>query len=820
MANNNDDIIEINGKLSLDTNSLDKDITKLIASFKKLEQTGSSKLAKDFQSINAVAKTLDKELDTIMKRFTKNEANLQIGRVNSALKDQVAILKSATTRVEELQDALKSVQPGSARFNELSKMLTMASQKGSSALAGIVEGQQQKSQAQSVLDARRATMFSGAGRAVEMGGMAAQFGLGQWGQQEMRYNQYRAQYNSPGQQMASMMSFDPIAASLFSMQGGNRQINNAKTAADKDVDKVMAKTVFDTVASTLTGFAEGGAGGAVVSGGSTLVKDVTDQGDLHGLSGLGQREANKKAIMGQRVQEAISSGKVNTQYIEDMMKDLNARAPGRQALSGVFGGAGGYGSAMGGLYSGIGKGFSQGEMMERAGALGAAGLSGDQRDIRGNKGAKALLQSFLNTERATGISTQEQIAGGQQFMGNAANPTDPRALRAFSDAVKDGILSGFKQPQIAKTFANAAVELASASKGKLNDMDFYQKQLMGALGGRNLGSVTQRDVTSAMSSIQQANFYAGGGTVRSMATNLYNLSPLAKKLSANDQGMLAQITNPAEVLADKNSSLHQHFLQAVGGDESKLEELMNSTAQNNRSGPLTDLGASLGMDFSDLGNTKNRLSFNERVQAEQAKKAKMDAQGRRTGKPSKYVASDDMKRYQSMSVALQSLRNSQGISTNSAEADSALNAILGQFGDVNKKGELKDQSAHTQERGISSAMAAREAVNDALRGTHSKDENKPGLGDIISQMFTNMKSMGDAMTDPKKGIGVGIEDLTENTAQILALLERTLGKNVSKDDIAKQMLLDKPPPPIIASDGNNGVITPNKNYTNRRADNR
>src|ERR1700691_1972573 len=120
MTDNNDEII-INGKLQLDAGSLDKDVARLISSFKKLETTGSSRLAADFKSITAVAKTLDKELATIMGRFTRNEAKAQIGRINSALKDQVDIIKSSTKEVERLQKALENVNPDSEKFKVMTR---------------------------------------------------------------------------------------------------------------------------------------------------------------------------------------------------------------------------------------------------------------------------------------------------------------------------------------------------------------------------------------------------------------------------------------------------------------------------------------------------------------------------------------------------------------------------------------------------------------------------------------------------------------------------------------------------------------------------
>jgi hypothetical protein len=317
-----------------------------------------------------------------------------------------------------------------------------------------------------------------------------------------------------------------------------------------------------------------------------------------------------------------------------------------------------------------------------------------------------------------------------------------------------------------------------------------------------------------MSSIQQANFYAGGGTVRSMATNLYNLPTTGKKMSANDQGFLAQLTNPGELLGDKNSAAHRHFLKQFGGDESKLADYVNGVTDSNRSGPLGDLGSTLGMDFSDLSNTKNRLDFNKKITAEDAKKA-FALKHHKT-----YKNSEEMDRLDSMTVAYQSLKNSEGGHLNSAEAEAGVRATLGMFGDVTTKGSLKDQSAGTQERRMAVEMAKREAVNDKIRHTAGGKGGEPGMEDIMTAMFTNMDKMSTAMTDKDKGIGKDMSDLTSTTKDIFALLELTLGKNIKGDDINKRMLLDQLPPPIIATDGNNGVITPNVNHTNRRADRR
>lgn len=804
MANNEDSIIEINGKLSLDSSSTDASIQKIISSFKKLEQSAPSKLMKDMQSIAGVAKSLDKDVDKLIKNFSKNTAKDNISKINSALKDQLDVLKKSTQQVEQFSKALKGTAPNSKAYQDILKNLKDAQAKASSAIGGIVAGQSEKQYNQQILNARMATNLSGAGRAVEMGGMAANFGMTQWGESGFRANMYRSQYNAPGQNMASQMAFDPIAAALFSMQGGSRQVRDAQQYAKMEAEgKPLTGALTRVVGSGLAGggamAATGAALGTVVPGAGNLVggtggaligtavgaatqigREISNNGDLLGVSGGAQRQAAIKAQQGSALQQMVASGQANTQFLSDMTREVLEKAPMRQALAGSFGGAGGFKSAMRGIQGGAAFGFGQGEMLERAQMLATTGISGEQRDLSKNKG---MLNQFLNTERATGISTQEQIARGGQFVGMSADPGSKKALTEFSDAVKDGIVSGFKQPQIARTFASAALDLASSAKGKLNDTKFYQAQLLGATSWQQAGNVTHADIGMAQTAIQKSNMLTGGQTQRSLATNLYNISSMAPGLDIGSQLVLSHMTNPAEILGDKGSPIYKQLLDSLGGGNAQtLEKKVNEIYNSNVSGKFSDLGLTLGSDFSEMANTKQRQAFLKGIKGN---------------------SPDALKKKQRMAVALAGVEN---VSSRQGETD--LLAFLGASGDLKTKGALTDQSKGTFERGLAGTYAGAENARDALRGQKGKP-GEPTIHDAIEEIIKQSGAMQKGMMDdPKTMFNKNLGDLTSATINILELLEKQFNKTVNTSEgVGQRMLLDTAP---IEPPKTTGTVVPKK----------
>lgn len=804
----NSEIIELHGKLVLDSDSTNQEIQKIIQSFKKLENSPISKLQKDFQSITAVVKGLDKELAKTIQTFSKNSARENIGKINSALKDQVDILKRSTAEVQNFSKALKGVNPNSKEYQELFQKLQNAQRLASGAVAGIVQGGQERSYNQQILNSRAATMVSGAGRATELAGMAADFGIKQWGESAFRNNIYRSQYASPGQSLATQMAFDPISAALFAQQGGPRQMREGLDYGRKEAEtRPILGSAFRVGAAGLSGAAAGagigalggsilpglgtlaGGGGGALAGGAMgfigqIIKEATGGGDNLGLSGEMQRQSAVKATQGGALQQVLSSGQTNVEFLSALAHEALEKAPGRMAVGESFAGAGGFRSGMRSLRLGAnsGIGMSQAELTPISQLFGATGISSQQR-------SPEQLKSFLLAQRAGLGNAQELIAGGGQFLGVSAQPGSTKAMQEFSNAVKDGILSGFKNPQIAKTFASAAMELASASKGRLNDTQFYQSQLLGALGGKDTKDVTQRDLANAKSAIEQANFFTGGGTVRSLATNLYNVGDAGKKLSIADQMYLAQMTNPDELLADKSSAAHKHFLGVMGGDEGALRKLVEPQVKKNISGKFADLAFGTGnMDFAELANVN-----------------KMDAFTRGMDKNDP----ETMKKFNSMSVALGVLERSKGLKRTDSEIEQEMRAMMGYTLDPTTKGKLPNISKGTQELGLGATYAGAEATRDAERGG-------PNIAKAIREAIEmSGKMQKNALDNPDTMFNKNLGDMTAATIGILNILEKQFGTTVnlssgSETYMSQELNMIKGNMNIIPPTKGSGTISPNK----------